>query len=107
LLQFGRLIGNTDMHSGNLSVKVQGQTLAEIARGQCELAPCYDMLPMRFKPDPQIGLNDYAPFTPDAALASDAVRRAAADYWSGLAQLPAVSTALRALAGVMAVTVSP
>ena len=106
LLQFGRLIGNTDMHSGNLSVKVQGHTLAEIARGQFELAPCYDMLPMRFKPDPQIGLNDYAPFTPDAALASDAVRRAAADYWYGLAQLPAVSTALRALAGVMAATVS-
>lgn len=102
LLQFGRLIGNTDMHSGNLSLRVQGQTLAQIARGQFALAPCYDMLPMRFKPDPLLGLTDYTPFTPDAALASAAVRRAGAEYWSGLAQLPAVSPALRALAGVMA-----
>lgn len=107
LLQFGRLIGNTDMHSGNLSLKVQGQSLAEIVRGQFELAPCYDMLPMRFKPDPLVGLNDYAPFTPDLALAGAAVRRAAAEYWSCLAQLPAVSAPLRQLAGVMAAAVSP
>ncbi|MDP3520363.1 MAG: type II toxin-antitoxin system HipA family toxin YjjJ [Hydrogenophaga sp.] len=40
---FGRLIGNTDMHQGNLSfVSEQGRPYA--------LAPAYDMLPMAFSP---------------------------------------------------------
>ena len=38
---FGRLIGNTDMHLGNLSFR-PGQTLS--------LAPMYDMLPMLYAP---------------------------------------------------------
>ena len=40
---FGRLIANSDMHTGNLSFRPQG-TLA--------LAPAYDMLPMLFAPLP-------------------------------------------------------
>lgn len=40
---FGRLIGNTDMHLGNLSF-VPGPTL--------QLAPAYDMLPMMYAPLP-------------------------------------------------------
>jgi len=40
---FGRLIANTDMHTGNLSFRVR-ETLA--------LAPCYDMLPMAYAPLP-------------------------------------------------------
>ena len=40
---FGRLIGNSDMHTGNLSFRPHG-TLA--------LAPAYDMLPMLFAPLP-------------------------------------------------------
>jgi len=98
LLQFGRLIGNTDMHSGNASVFALGDTLAELLRGQFKLAPCYDMLPMRFKPDPLVGLVDYAPFTPDARLATPGVKRAALAFWTRLAQLPAVSPGLRELA---------
>lgn len=39
---FGRLIGNTDMHTGNLSFVPQGKLLA--------LAPAYDMLPMMYAP---------------------------------------------------------
>lgn len=43
VLHFGRLIGNTDMHLGNLSF-VPGPTL--------QLAPAYDMLPMMYAPLP-------------------------------------------------------
>ncbi|MFM2112399.1 MAG: hypothetical protein RLZZ271_1059 [Pseudomonadota bacterium] len=43
LYAFGCLIGNTDMHNGNLSfVSEPGHP--------CELAPAYDMLPMGFAP---------------------------------------------------------
>lgn len=43
LFAFGRLIGNTDMHAGNLSfINEQGRPYI--------LAPAYDMLPMGFAP---------------------------------------------------------
>lgn len=43
LWAYGTLIGNTDMHSGNLSFLAgQGQP--------CQLAPAYDMTPMAFAP---------------------------------------------------------
>lgn len=41
---FGRLIANTDMHTGNLA-------FVPVA-GRLQLAPAYDMLPMRFAPLP-------------------------------------------------------
>jgi hypothetical protein len=41
---FGRLIANTDMHTGNLSFRPQGPPAA------LALAPVYDMLPMLFAP---------------------------------------------------------
>ena len=44
---FGQLIGNSDMHFGNL-----GLWADDIVRGRFSLAPCYDMLPMRYKPEP-------------------------------------------------------
>ncbi len=40
---YGNLIGNDDMHYGNISLLLDGQ-------GAFELAPCYDMLPMRYRP---------------------------------------------------------
>jgi hypothetical protein len=40
---FGRLIANTDMHTGNLSFYNAGD-------GELRLAPVYDMLPMAFAP---------------------------------------------------------
>lgn len=48
---FGTLIGNTDMHAGNLSF------IAEAGR-PCALAPAYDMLPMAFAPTPGGALKD-------------------------------------------------
>ena len=49
---FGRLIGNTDMHLGNLSFRPHAGRLA--------LAPAYDMLPMRYAP---LGGGELAPLT--------------------------------------------
>jgi HipA-like C-terminal domain len=43
---FGRLICNTDMHFGNLSLWADDPSNERFA-----LAPCYDMLPMAYKPD--------------------------------------------------------
>jgi len=100
-LQFGRLIGNTDMHSGNASLWVLGDSLAEMLRGQFKLAPSYDMLPMRFKPDPVLGLPDYAAFTPDDRPASAWARVAAMDFWTSLSKQPEVSDGLRQLAATM------
>ncbi len=40
---FGRLIGNADMHFGNVSLTLDRP---------CRLAPTYDMLPMLYRPEP-------------------------------------------------------
>ncbi|MSQ75879.1 MAG: type II toxin-antitoxin system HipA family toxin YjjJ [Rhodoferax sp.] len=51
LYAFGTLIGNTDMHHGNLSfVSPHGRPYA--------IAPAYDMLPMGFQPSSGGALND-------------------------------------------------
>lgn len=49
---FGRLIGNTDMHGGNLSffVNLDSQTV--------RLAPVYDMLPMHYRPNESGSVRD-------------------------------------------------
>lgn len=54
LFAFGRLIGNSDMHAGNLSfVSDSGRPYA--------LAPAYDMLPMAFAPRSGGGLSSQLP----------------------------------------------
>jgi HipA-like C-terminal domain len=53
---FGRLIGNTDMHGGNLSFLVDADS--QIVR----LAPVYDMLPMHYRPNESGTVRD-DPFT--------------------------------------------
>jgi hypothetical protein len=54
LWAFGTLIGNTDMHGGNLSF------IGEHGR-PFDLAPAYDMLPMAFQPRAGGGLPDEIP----------------------------------------------
>ena len=99
LLQFGKLIGNSDMHSGNLSLFVQAQ---DLGRGRFTLAPLYDMLPMRWRPDPALGgAPDYAPFEPDAASAAGPAAASAREFWARLAELGDVSAALRRVANQM------
>lgn len=100
LLQFGRLIGNTDMHSGNLGLVVQPQ---DLAKGRFSLAPVYDMLPMRWRPDALLGgTPDYGPFEPDALSSASAAAVPAIDFWSRLASLDVVSRTLREVAAEMA-----
>ena len=70
ILMFGRLIGNSDMHSGNAGLFVKGESLQEMLQGKFSLAPVYDMLPMRWKPDAMMGVFGYEPFEPDYRRAS-------------------------------------
>ena len=102
LLQFGQLVGNTDMHSGNLSLFAHGSSLREIAKGHFSLAPLYDMLPMRWRPDPVTGTTDYSPFEVMGIRSTAEARGAAMTFWTALSEHAAVSTALREVAAEMA-----
>ena len=100
LLHFGRLIGNTDMHSGNLGLFVAPD---DLAKGRFTLAPVYDMLPMRWRPDAALGgAADYAPFEPDPRSVGSAAAGPAKVFWARLAAQPRVSRALRQVAAQMA-----
>src|SRR5262249_23735693 len=68
---FGRLIGNTDMHFGNLSF------FFSPGRG-LSLAPVYDMLPMMYAPSVRAmpDLESFEVADPDLSVAA-----AARDYW--------------------------
>jgi hypothetical protein len=95
LQAFGELIGNTDMHPGNLAFFL-GDSLP------LQVTPCYDMLPMLWAPGPQGEIVDrrFAPAPPVPAL-SGPWREAAAlatDFWRRVAGDSRVSEAFRAMA---------
>lgn len=96
--QFGHLIGNTDMHFGNLSLFVARD---DASRGRFTLAPVHDMLPMRWRPDPATGEMGLLPFTPDPADLQSAARPVAVQFWERAATLPGCSAEWRALAQAM------
>ncbi|MFN0182366.1 MAG: HipA domain-containing protein [Aquabacterium sp.] len=98
LLAFGRLIGNTDMHFGNLSLAV---TPADVAKGRFSLAPVYDMLPMRWRPDPHAGDLGLLPFDPEPADRASAARPLAEAFWDRVAVHRAIGRDFRALAVAM------
>lgn len=95
---FGRLIGNTDMHFGNLGLWVD-----DPASGRFALAPCYDMLPMAYRPDAHrddFGLTplpDAQPTLPDAAVWPQACALARV-FWQRVAAHPRCSAPFRAVA---------
>jgi HipA-like C-terminal domain len=100
LLYFGRLIGNTDMHFGNLSLAVNDMT--RLANPKFSLAPCYDMLTMAYKPSEfkdELGYTALeVPRQPPGADASwqQALAMAMAkEFWETLGETEAVSTGLR------------
>ena len=107
LLTFGRLIGNTDMHFGNLSLWADDPAQARFA-----LAPLCDMLPMRWRPDGFHGMQDCAPFevpppgadgaTPRAGAPAESPRTVAQTYWRRAAMHAAFSPEFRAVAAEMA-----
>jgi hypothetical protein len=100
LYAFGQLIGNTDMHFGNLGVIVESPQ--EIAKGRFTLAPCYDMLPMRFAPGAHSDLV-YTAFTPELSAAlPDSLRKLAhemaSEFWKRVARCEFASLPIRDLA---------
>jgi hypothetical protein len=97
IFAFGRFIGNTDMHFGNLSFFVD-----DIIKPKLSLAPVYDMLPMMWRPDVHTGTLDPNPvreqpplFGYDAQVAQ--AREWAVAYWQRAQDLPDVESALREL----------
>lgn len=88
---FGRLIANTDMHTGNLSLRPQG-TLA--------LAPVYDMVPMLYAPLPggEVPVRTFDPPLPlpPQRAAWSAACAAALAFWARAAQDPRISAEFRA-----------
>ncbi|MEY4754853.1 MAG: hypothetical protein RJA44_2528 [Pseudomonadota bacterium] len=88
---FGRLIANTDMHTGNLSLRP--------AAGQLTLAPVYDMLPMLYAPLPggELPARDFEPalpLPPQRACWSEACQ-AALQFWATAAVDQRLSAAFR------------
>lgn len=104
LRHFGRLIGNSDMHFGNLSLFAAQD---DVARGRFTLAPVYDMLPMRWRPDAATGALDWLPFTPEAIDLQSPARAVAETYWRRAAAQASLSTGFRALARAMVERVAP
>jgi hypothetical protein len=91
---FGHLIGNTDMHPGNLSFMAHGAT-------PLSLSPVYDMLPTYYAAvvaeatEPEL-----RPRTPSPADAGvwDVASRAALAFWQAVADESTVSTSFRRIA---------
>jgi HipA-like C-terminal domain len=87
IFAFGHYIGNTDMHSGNLSFFVD-----DVITPKIHLAPVYDMLPMMWKPDIHQGALSDSPVRPQLMptgfFAEQAqARQWAIEFWERAAQL--------------------
>jgi len=89
---FGRLIGNSDMHFGNIS-------LTHLRALPLALVPSYDMLPMRFAPgstgevhtpEPELALP-----RPDEWPAMDRALPIAREFWHRVAADAAVNVTMR------------
>lgn len=94
--QFGVLIGNSDMHFGNLSFFFEG-----LIRPELRLAPIYDMLPMRYAPekgelvdrgDPVIESDN------QLSIALPAAIEMAAAFWTSVANHALISDDFREVA---------
>lgn len=95
---FGRLIGNTDMHFGNLSLWCD-----DPAAGRFALAPCYDMLPMAYKPDAHrdaLGLMPLPEIHPTLSEAGawPQASQLALKFWQRVAVHASISTPFRGVA---------
>lgn len=98
LLEYGRLIGNSDMHFGNLSLYAP-----DPAAGRFTLAPIYDMLPMRYRPDTHQGDIGYTVIEPSRPPNEhrEEWRRArdlAIEFWRQVAGTRSVSESMQEIA---------
>ncbi len=101
--RFGNWIGNNDMHFGNLSLIAS--TPDAVNTGHFTLAPVYDMLPMRYRPDATAGSLDTLPFTPTIGIPGEEkietlARALAQRFWLRV-RAAEVSAEARALANEM------
>lgn len=101
LYAFGQLIGNTDMHFGNLGVIAESPQ--EIAKGRFTLAPCYDMLPMRFAPGAHSDL-EYTAFGAELSAAlpdgvAGTAHAMAKEFWRRVSDETQASSSWREFAG--------
>lgn len=90
---FGRLIGNTDMHFGNLSLWTFGTRVLGVA-------PLYDMLPMLYAPTSGHVTNpafEPKPVAPPEAEVWDSASHAALDLWLATSRDERVSSEFRAI----------
>jgi len=89
---FGGLIGNTDMHFGNVSLSLDALP--------ARLAPAYDMLPMHYRPEPSGEVVTRPFFPPLPAPAEVPVFREAAQlalrFWHRASEDGRMSPAMRA-----------
>jgi hypothetical protein len=92
LWHFGTLIGNTDMHDGNLSFRPLGGA-------RFELAPVYDMLPMAWAPQRGVELPTvrYEPPLPLPASRDrwQEAAKVAIDFWHRAAEDTRISAGFR------------
>lgn len=89
---FGELIGNTDMHYGNVSFALQPARPVTIA-------PVYDMLPMGYRPGPEGRLPDAITSKPSReAIADERARGLAAGFWSEVASSSMISEDFQSIA---------
>jgi len=100
---FGGLIGNTDMHYGNVSLFLRSER-------PLELAPTYDMVPMMYRPDVE-GMLPLAPLTASPPLPEvlPLWGRAAAlaeRFWSRMSSSNQISASFRDVAAANAEEVS-
>ena len=83
LWQFGRLINNTDMHLGNLSLSLEGEAF--------RLLPLYDMCSMGFAPRSGSEVQPFSFVPPEPKSFGigndlmDTIKKAARDFWESVA----------------------
>lgn len=92
---FGRLIGNSDMHFGNLAFHLD-------ERCPLRVAPLYDMLPMHYRPSAGGGVHDH-PHAPPPPLPEQLETwhhacRLAQTFWQQLQAVSDLSPAFHAIA---------
>ena len=103
LYWFGILIGNTDMHYGNIGLFLGPDR-------PLKLAPAYDMVPMLYRPDTEGRLPErrFAPTPPppEAVELWSTASELAERFWLAVSEEPKVSRGFRVIAGRNAEVVS-
>lgn len=93
---FGRLIANTDMHTGNLSLRPAS---ADAPAAPLQLAPAYDMLPMAYAPLPggEVPPREVTPPLPPPAQRTPWLQACAAaiGFWGEAASDRRISASFR------------